>query len=1528
MGKICERGKKVLFMMLLLVVVSSSRASDTTYVYFFDLYSSQLDKTEMKTSILYDRVISFASLNKQQVLDIGDTMLNNYEKWKQIYLELYNADYNNSEKEHFDVLLNRIKNYIRNTSKIPIGIINYKYEYLDTNAVHNHSIELINNKLVRRKDIPHSPFVLDSVVSLSFLSSKIYIGVNNFVLDSTFVFSNQNTRIIEVELNFKDDIGKRKLQLGDTLSIIFTNTGDKELSYSIKFSNGFVYESSTTISIASSGLQPCEVVPRKTSALFKDYENHSGPAKVHWGFYYNNCINKNTSTLTKPIIILDGFDPGDTRSIPEIYDLMNGSFGNFADEMRALGHDIIVCNFDKGDDFIERNAIGLIELLEYVRYRTSDKIIVIGPSMGGLIARYALTKLEKENIDHQTCLYISIDAPHQGANIPMGDQFFLYFFGEEVGNAAALEGLNKIKSPAAREMLIDHYIPKINTPKWDGAREHFLSNISLNSCQGSNGYPMQLRKIALSNGSKNMIEQGVVGKLFSMEKYQKILFLGKVKIAEAQIYASPSRGTSQVAYVMAANPSNILSPLKKRKYASVIPNNPHPSSLDNSPGGSFNTQDQITSPYGYLEQGFQMMHKYHSFIPIVSSLDVRYPDNFTNYLHDIVSSDITCNNLTPFDAYFAPSGNESHVQLTSNSVNWLKYEINSAYQTVETTSKKNEIIGSEFFNYGVNTKEYYSRSFTVKDGGVLGVNMNMNTGYGNEAAPTQGSSFNVKGYNNCSSDLQINIENNGSFIIGDVNTNIGEFRVSDRTVLNLDQGAKLVVHNNSKLIIERGSKLVVGPNVEISLLGDQAQIIIEGDLVLLENSTFTFNGSGYISLKTNTIVWGIGSAIILEGLSNNDKVLEIANGKGLIQPFIKSKLKINNASVYLAGPDAYINSSSDIEWMNVQLRGGKGLLLNGQSNVNISNCIFNNNTVGITHYATNVEKYGVTGHGLKISNCSFYNNEIAIKLFGRGYKISNVNISNCIKGIVADGVDMPSEIVSTVFNARTNQLDFPWNTAAVNHIGTTGASLSINNSLINKFNTGIYANQSTLHLKCNEITLCNYIGVWAANNAYLNLSPSGISNSGNNTISVLNKLNNKTIFLEQVNTINISNGSNRLKLGSSTNNFFIAGTMKNLPTELHLQKNNWYTSLSSNSYLNNPSATNFIIQKNAAPSSDRVKIYHLLPILGSGTEVECLEENTTLADPCYDPGSCMEQSYADPLVYAPNADIISIDGYTTAPCNYVLKEIMNAIKKDEQNRSLAMHFRDLCKLYVLIKNVEFDDVKYLSDLTYSSLLDLYYKAQQHNYVSEAVISDWDNKLAQGLLLSVQDERINRMAKLKDSTALYYVLMDRAQTEAMDKHYEESLKYLREASSYVTNTTELLHNNYWLCTTELKEKIEKEDLSIEAIDSMLLMCSLQNTDPSISGRSGNRNLVELNENYNKDVFIRPNPSKDYFDVCVADDVYIHQLSIYDFQGRMIREEGVLSDSCYRFNNTELTSGFYYIQVLTNRGVMSDKIIINK
>ncbi|MDZ7896976.1 MAG: hypothetical protein U5N85_02950 [Arcicella sp.] len=63
---------------------------------------------------------------------------------------------------------------------------------------------------------------------------------------------------------------------------------------------------------------------------------------------------------------------------------------------------------------------------------SSEKLMMIGPSMGGLISRLAIRYMEQNNINHNLKLWVSFDSPHLGANIPIGFQQMVKFFADKL----------------------------------------------------------------------------------------------------------------------------------------------------------------------------------------------------------------------------------------------------------------------------------------------------------------------------------------------------------------------------------------------------------------------------------------------------------------------------------------------------------------------------------------------------------------------------------------------------------------------------------------------------------------------------------------------------------------------------------------------------------------------------------------------------------------------------------------------------------------------------------------------------------------------------------------------------------------------------------------------------------------------------------------------------------------------------------------------------------------------------------------
>jgi len=222
-------------------------------------------------------------------------------------------------------------------------------------------------------------------------------------------------------------------------------------------------------------------------------------------------------TITKPYVIVEGIDFLNNQDFSSHIWLYNNSLPKDSALIYNLyqrGYDVIILDFDEATDYIQNNAMLLVKLIEELYSSPSlndDNLVVMGYSMGGLVARYALTWMEANNINHHTQLYVSDDSPHKGANFPLGLQELV----EDIKGSSTLAWLAgdilhlsfKYNFNAARQMLIYHYFSSLDGIAKPHPDKINFFNEMYNMNPSENGYPSKPLKIAISNGNYNGIEQ-------------------------------------------------------------------------------------------------------------------------------------------------------------------------------------------------------------------------------------------------------------------------------------------------------------------------------------------------------------------------------------------------------------------------------------------------------------------------------------------------------------------------------------------------------------------------------------------------------------------------------------------------------------------------------------------------------------------------------------------------------------------------------------------------------------------------------------------------------------------------------------------------------------------------------------------------------------------------------------------------------------------------------------------------------------
>ena len=399
--------------------------------------------------------------------------------------------------------------------------------------------------------------------------------------------------------------------------------------------------------------------------------------------FYDNI----DGNFDKPLIICDGFDPEDSRDITSLYNLGNYGTGNFFDDLRNNeGSDIILLNFPNytraedgatingGADYIERNGLVLVNLIETIKddIQGANKIVVIGPSMGGLITRYALTYMEDSGLDHETGIWLSFDSPQKGANVPISFQYAVNYFAEYLGDAdmAALRDV-QLNSPAAKQMLLDHYSShlqeghsyfqdtSIQLPTPNSYRTTFMSTMD------ALGFPQQTMNLALVNGSLagSMVESpGAV-------LMDGVIDPDGVGAADVSLHFTPDVNTSNfnVDHIVV---SAFGVPINT--FDAVAESPSYTAGLDSAPGGTVLFDSYFGATPTALEQQVidALQVDAFSFIPTLSSLVIEDQ----NWYSPVSSSETTL-----YDAYFGPTENEPHLTLSIEGKGFIMDHLSTFY---------------------------------------------------------------------------------------------------------------------------------------------------------------------------------------------------------------------------------------------------------------------------------------------------------------------------------------------------------------------------------------------------------------------------------------------------------------------------------------------------------------------------------------------------------------------------------------------------------------------------------------------------------------------------------------------------------------------------------------------------------------------------------------------------------------------------------------------------------------------------------
>ncbi|SEC74250.1 PGAP1-like protein [Maribacter dokdonensis] len=386
-------------------------------------------------------------------------------------------------------------------------------------------------------------------------------------LPATQWHTNQAANISSIEVDFGNGSGYVSLNNGASANTTFSSIEIYNVTYRLKLTNNtYLYSrqklkvNTVTPNLTAKNSYP---VTLEYKTATRTYLGVAGSVTLQ--IANGSSDNK----IRKPLIVVEGLDTGILAASGRIGDSDYFTFeseiiNNAGSELRnlitcntAIDYDVIYVNWDNGTDYIQRNAYALQEVIKWVNAQkaangSTTPNVVLGQSMGGIVARYALKDMENRGEQHKTSLYISHDAPHQGAHIPVGILYFGrhmvdQFIKTPVGNLdipvnSGTVGLSDLKelldAPATKQLLIN----SVNSNFQVENNSAFMTELR------NLGYPAQTRNIALSNASHCAQGQAVTAgsQVFGATANGRTTFLTDLVLAITPLGAISSTATSIV----------------------------------------------------------------------------------------------------------------------------------------------------------------------------------------------------------------------------------------------------------------------------------------------------------------------------------------------------------------------------------------------------------------------------------------------------------------------------------------------------------------------------------------------------------------------------------------------------------------------------------------------------------------------------------------------------------------------------------------------------------------------------------------------------------------------------------------------------------------------------------------------------------------------------------------------------------------------------------------------------------------------
>lgn len=1426
---------------------------------------------------------------------------------------------------------------------IPIGILAYRYHRLKPYALDSNLVSWSNGQLVRTTASP-TPFKEDTVFICTPFSNSDTAGISCFTFPSALRFSNLDFSGSKFEVDFGDGSGYREMVQDSVYKISYPDNVERLISVRLR-------KHGLTVLTGAAGFKKQDNPwTAKGDADFiwfpeadEAFKGKKAKGKVS---VFLACGH---TGITKPLIVAEGFFP--TEVVPDEVSPISFRekfvpFPGLRDELNLAGYDIIYLDYDAGTDFIERNALLLKKVIKEVNLKkrqngSIEQNVVLGLSMGGLVARYALTEMELRGPAHETKLFIAFDTPNQGAYTPLGLQYMISHL-----NVAKVYGIpisvfakdiKKLKEiqnrPSSQEMQVvrNHrfsHIPGIKYPPNYQYRDDFWADLL---SRPNRGYPRQCRNVSISNGSQQGVGQGfnpngkimdIQGgnKLFVPDGWETFILRYSFGIAiylDFDIWAMPDQpqGSRRV-YRGDLGVFVFSTPIMLSRRRAALKAK---QSYDMAPGG----QLDLSGALGTVPLNTNIIEPLVNFVPVTSGLDILPPDS-ANLFYNVQNGNIVQNSKTLFQAYDAPDGllianpeNEIHVAVTQYNADFFERELLYPNQ-----NKPPAFLTAETYHYaeGVHTE---LQPIDVRQHGRLIFNRNEGIGFGasNLAPPVAGNDYIIATVPEaCVSHNTIIIRNGGLMELGETSTsNKARVHIRYNSNLILDSGSTLRINQGSRLIIESGATLHIYPGARIELNGNLSRLEIDGKLVIAPGATLQFSGAGSIvygnPYGAGAIYCHQNSKILLEG-QNRSQVILYLKKKAKFEPggtLVDFQLKqgrvvLEDSAGIAMTSTAYTLQDLDVFALNSS-QVHEGIRVFGQPNHLINNIEVAGGRRGIKG------ELSFGGSRLKISNSLIRNCETGLEVSGKGVELEEVDFRENETGYKQAAANLYSTLRScTLENQLTRAIEFE----------SGGADLYLNRCTIDNNAEGVRIDGlGELRARCGSIADNSGYGIFAGPgstvmlNDWLQVTGAQVNLTGNQS----------TIRLNRARDLDLRFGHNDLAPAVSMAGNILTGDLENscgAISSLDAGENHWRGNGTGSAPVWGTDYTLFLRGQfsNQINCSSPISVTDPAPVTGNP---QCIQG----------PGGQGGGSGMAKLAGCTGCPILNHGYYSGVRLDEAVADAMrNMTLTDDSlgNDRLAIFlFSEILGDTFLARG---NEILYFREKAYRGMKAALYKAMQDQLVST---------------------RSSDHEPLSDSSALQVLAVIQARgakaTELPVRTFfqiEEALIMralgLRDRAISILDSIQLVcPDHYWdylnglTCRTRVERDILSGDLAFWEADSVLAFCEAAvNEKRSFSGTHPGQGQAKTEDNMESSLQLTvfPVPARAYVDIRVPNrELSGATIVIRNLAGKIIREyqlnQHIGIGEKARIDLNGLESGMFLVELMLGDGTAGiSKLVVQQ